>query len=93
MAITFDAECSSAGDRTEYLYRLQEKLLLEHNANGKDFRDGKITETQWRAYLADTYEPRSKRIEDEILIERKRMKGRDETYTPKWDPELTKADD
>lgn len=92
MAITFPPDCTTAGDRTEYLYRLQEKLRLEHNANGQAVRDGEITEADWQAYLADTFAPRSERIVAALLRQRKSMTGRDGGYTPRWEPSVTDAD-
>ena len=87
MAMTFPIDCTSAGDRTEYLYRLQEKLRLEHNVRGDRLRAGQITEDQRRAWLEDVWKPRHSGVTDAILHERKRMAGNDPAYTPRWEPD------
>lgn len=87
MAITFPIDCTSAGDRTEYLYRLQEKLRLAHNVQGARLRSGQITEDQWQAWLDSTWKPRHSCATDAILHERKRMTGNDPTYSPRWEPD------
>ena len=87
MAMTFPIDCTSAGDRTEYLYRLHEKLRLEHNAQGARLREGAITEGQWRAWLEGAWKPRHSGVMDAILHERKRMAGNDPAYAPRWEPD------
>ena len=90
MPITFDPGCANPGDRTEYLYRLREKLRLEHNVNGQKFLDGKITQAQWDDYYMNTFNPKNNMLSDAILAEREKMKGRDlGSYAPRWDPDLT----
>lgn len=41
--LKFPTECTSAGDRTEYCYKAQEVLRIEHNVVGKWYRDGILT--------------------------------------------------
>lgn len=37
-------------EKLKYLYRFQEMLILFHNLKGKDFRNGKMTEKQFRNF-------------------------------------------
>ena len=53
-------------DRLKYLYRAVELLRLEHNAKGKQYRDGVISKKDWEVFVATSFEPRSKRIFVEI---------------------------
>lgn len=40
-------------EKLKYVYRTEELLRLEHNENGAKFRDGQITEQEWKEYLKD----------------------------------------
>lgn len=53
-------------DKLKYLFRTKELLRLEHNARGKNFRDGKITEAEFRDYQLADFEPRLKNVLQEI---------------------------
>ena len=46
-------------DRIKYLYRFQELLRLFHNQKGKDFRDGKITEEEFRTFQEGWFKKRN----------------------------------
>ncbi len=50
--LPFPVDCVSPADRTEYAYRCQELLRLEHNRMGKLFREGKISSAEWVAFKA-----------------------------------------
>ena len=54
------------GDRIAYLYSLQEKLKLHHNKKGEDYRNGKITEQEFRDYQKTWFNDRSLFICEEI---------------------------
>jgi len=49
----------------KFLYRTAELLRLEHNAKGKEFRDGVITEAEWEEYKKSFF-ARHKKILNEI---------------------------
>jgi len=53
-------------ERIAFAYAAREKLRLDHNAHGKDFRDGKITPDEWAAYLAEDFQPRQNAINETI---------------------------
>ena len=92
MPITYPVDCTTAGHRSEYLYRLQEKLRLRHNNKGAQLAAGDITQAEYDDWLTNTWTPRSNRVSDAILRQRKKMKGQDGTYTPEWEPDVTDAD-
>jgi len=46
MKIVYPPECKTTYEKTGVLYRAQELLRLEHNAKGKEYREGKITKTK-----------------------------------------------
>jgi hypothetical protein len=37
-------------EKLEFLFEVQERLRIKHNEKGKDFRDGVITEEQWKNF-------------------------------------------
>jgi hypothetical protein len=47
--------------KVRILYRIIERLRLRHNEVGDNFRNGVITEAQWKAFLA-IWEPRYQRV-------------------------------
>lgn len=53
-------------DRLKYLYRFQETLRLFHNVQGKKFRDGKMTETEFRRFQKEWFGNRNQLICTEI---------------------------
>ena len=53
-------------DKLKYLYRTVELLRLEHNERGKDFRDGKMSEKDFRDYQKYDFEPRNQIVFFEI---------------------------
>lgn len=54
-------------EKMEFCYLAQEKLRLEHNAKGKDFRDGKITQEQWDDYVNNEFRVKQDLIFQDIL--------------------------
>lgn len=73
-SIKYPAIIKSNEDKYAYLYRLQELLRLDHNKNGKDFREGKINEKQWKAYEKNDFEPHGDAVVAEILRLRQLLK-------------------
>ena len=53
-------------DRIEYLYRFQELLRLYHNKKGQEFRDGKITEKEFKEFQSNWFDPRNNLLCAEI---------------------------
>ena len=83
----YPQDCISAADRTEFLYKLQEKLRLEHNAKGKEYQDGVITEKEWGIWRNDIWDKRNNNVAEEILIQRKLLKN-----SIKYNPLTSEAD-
>lgn len=61
-------------DKLEFCYIAQEKLRIEHNAKGKDYRDGKISKAQWEAYLKDSFMEKSVAITRDLVIQKNALK-------------------
>ena len=74
MAIIFPQDCTTPAERTEYCYRAQELLRLDHNAKGADFKDGKINENEWIDYKENTFMPKSDEIVKNLLEQRALLK-------------------
>ena len=74
MAITFPQNCTTPAERTEYSYRAQELLRVDHNAKGKDYKDAKINETEWLDYKENMFESKSDEITKIILEQRALLK-------------------
>ena len=70
MALTFPGDCITPAERTEYSYRAQELLRLDHNAKGQDHKDGKITNVEFTDYKVNTFDPKQVAIIEEILKQR-----------------------
>jgi len=43
------------------LYRINERLRLQHNTRGDEYRNGQISEEEWAAYL-ETFHRRQKKV-------------------------------
>jgi len=71
--ISFPSNCRTNDDYLEFLYIAQEKLRLEHNKKGKEYREKKLTVKQWKEYLEKEFKPRSKRIGYEIAVLREKL--------------------
>lgn len=84
--VAFPINCTNAGDRTEFLYRTKELLRLWHNEQGAKVRRGDMTQAQWQDWLERVYYPQSNEVGDQILEQRRRMEGRDLSYTPRFEP-------
>lgn len=51
----------TVNERVRILNRILERLRLRHNAMGDDFRNGVITEAEWKTFL-QVWEPRFQRV-------------------------------
>ena len=65
--LKYPVNCTVDVDKLVFCLIAQEKLRLEHNAKGKDFREGKITETEWKSYLKNTFDVTSDLIVKDLL--------------------------
>jgi len=52
----------SADDKYEFLCRTEELLRLDHNKKGADYRAEKITQAEWRDFLKNDFEPKSRKV-------------------------------
>ena len=74
MAITFPQDCTTPSGRTEYCYRAQELLRLDHNAKVADYKDGKISKAEWQTYKTSTFDPKQETVIKELLKNRDMLK-------------------
>lgn len=65
--INFPITASLPADKLEFLYSAIEKLRLEHNSNGKDYREGKIDRSVWEDYLDKTFNPKNRILHLEAM--------------------------
>jgi len=77
-------DCITNLDKVEFWHIADEKLRLEHNAVGARFRAGELTRAQWRAYVRDEFEPRSKKIHLKLNKARAGMVKLDEQGEQRW---------
>lgn len=82
--ISFPMDCDTPALKTEYLYRAQELLRLYHNDEGKKFRDGVISDTEWHDFKTKVFDPLNDKISDAILEQRELLKH------SLWDIDLRK---
>lgn len=66
--MNYPINCKTLEDKFEFLYRAQELLRLEHNRQGRKFREGKISKKEWTQYLTKEFEEKSSMIIKEIEI-------------------------
>lgn len=64
----FPNDAVTPKDKLEFLYIAQEKLRLEHNAKGDDFRNGVITENEFRDYQKNSFGIRQQKISKQIAV-------------------------
>lgn len=57
----------TAPQKVRILYRIIERLRLRHNEVGDNYRNGVITEAQWKAFL-EVWEPRVQRVSHIINV-------------------------
>ena len=75
MILKTPVDVISTNDKIEYAYIAQEALRLEHNKQGKDFREGKLTDEEWKEWQEKYFEPRSNAIVAEILKNKESLKS------------------
>jgi len=73
-SLTYPASIVSPAGKTAYLYRLQERLRLEHNEAGAKFWKKQISKQVWDEFLRG-WNARSDRVTTEILAQRKKLKA------------------
>lgn len=54
-------------DKLEFLYIAQEKLRLDHNAKGEQFRNGEMTEQAFRDYQKNVFDVRQAKLSAAIV--------------------------
>jgi len=59
LRVVFPPGITTMEDKHRYLFASQETLRQEHNAKGADFREGKITEKEFRDYQRLVFGPKS----------------------------------
>ena len=62
----FPPEAVTNLDKLEFAHISQEKLRLEHNLNGDNFRNRIITEAEFRDYQKNSFGPRQLKISEAI---------------------------
>lgn len=62
----FPITATTHRDKLEFLYIAQEKLRLEHNAKGEQFRNGQITEQAFRDYQKNVFDARQSKLSERI---------------------------
>ena len=64
--INYPLLANTPTEKVEYAYASQEKLRLEHNEMGRQFREKEITEQEWNNYKETDFNPKSQIISEEI---------------------------
>jgi len=80
-------------DKLRFLYRAVELLRLEHNEEGRKCREGEISESQFREYQKNSFEPRNQALFFEInkLKEKLDLVKNYNPERPEESPNLIKA--
>jgi hypothetical protein len=74
MAIKYPITCTTNTDKIEFCYIAQETLRLEHNAKGQDYKDGKLTEKEWKDYKDGDFRAKTHLISTEMLVQKEALK-------------------
>ena len=53
--------------KIEYLYNVEEALRVQHNAKGKDFKDGVISKQEWEDYKKNEFEAKREHIINDMV--------------------------
>jgi hypothetical protein len=80
MKVNFPLECTTEASEMSFCYRAQELLRIQHNAMGAEFKAGRITQAEWKVYLA-VFEEKSEAIIAALLAARQTAKS-GEFWTP-----------
>lgn len=75
-ALRYPAETITAAAKTAFLYRLQERLRLEHNKMGDKARFMTISKQEWDEFLR-SWSEKSEKVVSEILAARAQLKADD----------------
>lgn len=81
--IKYPSDCITPAEKTEYCYRTQELLRLDHNTKGTDFKDSKITKNEWETYRVETFDPKQATVVNELLKQRTLLKA-----STKWNIDI-----
>jgi len=65
----------TANDKIEYLYIAQEKLRIEHNKKGDEFRNGVIAESEWLEWKDNNFLVLSEAISIELQKQKDAFKN------------------
>jgi len=76
ISIKFPSLVTSAAEKTAFLYRLQERLRLEHNKVGGWSRTKRVSRKEWDEFLRGWNEKNDK-VVNEILSAREKLKADD----------------
>lgn len=60
--IEFPKTIKTDEDKVQFLYRAIELLRLEHNEWGKAFREGRLSEKEFRDYQKNDFRPRNLKL-------------------------------
>ncbi len=99
LKVSYPLTCITGGSKLAYAYGLQEKLQIEHNAEGARYKgdmakfakeeildaDRIIAQARWDSYRATLFEPASDLIVQEVLKWRAYAKA-----FHYWNPDLSK---
>jgi len=70
LTVKMPSTTMSYEEKAEWLELLREKLRRQHNEMGRKFRKKEISEAEWRAFLRNSFEPRSTALDWAILTHR-----------------------
>lgn len=94
----YPIDCTTPKERSEFLYKLQETLRLEHNSDETQ----KLSKKQFEIWVKGTWKERSDNVIKEILKQRALASDKvveeiqEEKHllksSTKWNPKLTDAD-
>ena len=85
MDFKISKDLTSLSDQYELLMNTKEKLREVHNKQGADFREAKLTESQWTAWKSDYFDPRSAEVEKKLCELRESLR-----FSKKYSVDLDK---
>ena len=83
MDLKYPLDATTDNDKLEFAYIAQETLRKEHNKKGQEYKDGKITFTEWKAWLSTYFEPRQAAIIRQVQHYKDSIK-----LSTKWEVDL-----
>ena len=72
--LKYPVSATTTNEKLEFCYIAQEKLRLEHNAKGKDHKDGKISDAEWKAYLKNEFDPKQSLIIRDLVMQKNKLR-------------------